>query len=318
MESKRIILFDELIRKNSDAYIKLSDCDVLIYSKFLDFEYIRRAIDRYKSKKMYFEMINDLPILLDIDINRNIFDILYNQLLTGLTPTFNSVDDQIYYILLLEHLTGGDSLEIQEITKLIKFDISTYIELVEYGFNLLNYINKNITINNIISGFLSKYKLSIINKYNYNSLCKFDLKCKSHYDSAYNCKWRHSPKIMNDEIRCNLISDLSRYNILYIGEKEIFRKSKHHKHNTHNYDKKLLSYDNIIFDIIFEEKFSFALNPRKFIDRDKYEYNNYDEYDEEEISILTVDGKLNKFRYVALFKPYECCGKSIFYHSHGN
>jgi len=315
MESKRINLFDELIRKNSDAYIKLLDWDVLIpiYSKFLDFEYIRTSMNYYRCKKMKFEMINDLPILLDIkDINKYIFDILYNQLLTGTIPSFDCVDQQISYILLLEQLTGGNSLEIQEIIKSIKFDISTYIELVEYGFNLLNYINKNITIDKIILGFLSKYKLLTNNKY--SSLCKFDLKCKSHYDPTYHCKWKHNPTIMNDEIKTCLISDLSRYNILYLGRKEIFNNPNHNKYN---YDRKILSEDNIIYDIIFEDEFAFALNPQKFIDRDKYEYALHDEYCEE-ISILTISGKLNKFRYVALFKPYRCCGKTIFYHCHGN
>lgn len=317
MESKRIILFDELIRKSSDAYIKLSDLDVLIYTKFLNFEYIRKFMDYYKCGRMKFEMMNDLPILLDIkDINKYIFDILYNQLLTGTIPSFDCIEQQISYILLLEQLTGGNSLEIQEMIKLIKFDISTYVELVGYGFNLLNYMNKNITIGKIISGFLSKYKLLNTDKYNYNSLCKFDSKCKSHYDSTYICKWKHNSVIINDEIKTCLISDLSIYNILYIDKSEIFN-NHDYKHNKYNYDRKILSEDNMIYDIIFEDKFAFALNPQKFIDRDKYEYALHDEYCEE-ISILTIDGKSSKFRYVALFKPYRCCVNTIFYHCHGN
>lgn len=319
MESKRLNLFDELIRKNSDAYIKLLDWDVLIYSKFLDFEYIRTSMYYYKCGKMKFEMIDDLPILLDIEnINKYTFDILYNQLLTGIIPFFDCVEQQISYILLLEQLTGGNSSEIQEMIKSIDFKINTYVLLVEYGFNLLNYMNENITINNIIYGFLFKYKLLITDN-KHRPLCKFDSKCKSHYDSTYSCKWKHNPVIINDEIKINLISDLSRYNLLYIGKKELFD-NYNYKHNKYNYDRKILSEDNMIFDIIFEDEFAFAINPQKFMDRDKYEYALHDEYCEE-ISILTIDGKLSKFRYVALFNPYRCyrcCDKTIFYHCHGN
>lgn len=128
MDSKRLTIVEELLIKNSDAYIKLGNWDVLIYSKFLDLEYIRVAMYHYNSGKMKFEMINELPILLDINsIDRNIYDVLHNQLLNGLIPKFESIDDQINYILLLEHLTSGNSSEICEIVKDIKFDPSIYI-----------------------------------------------------------------------------------------------------------------------------------------------------------------------------------------------
>lgn len=314
MESKRINLFDNLIKKNSNAYIKLPDCNVPIYTDFIDFEYIRKSIDYYNNKKMKFEMINDLPVLLDIKgINKYTFEILYNQLLTETTPIFDCVDQQIYYILLLEQLTSGNAVEIQETIKLVKFDITTYILLVDYGFNLLNYMNKNITINNIINGFLHKYKLLIINSNNHRPLCKFDLTCKSHYDLQYHCKWKHNLTIISDQIKIRLISDLSSYNVLYLGKKEIFN---NYEHNKYNYDRKVLSSDNIIYDIIFEDEFAFAHNPQIFIDRDKYEYACKDEYGDDIDTF--IDGKLVKCIYVALFKPYRCCSRTIMYHCHGN
>ena len=131
MESKRIFIFDNLIQKSSNAYIKLSDCDMPIYTDFFDFEYIRKSIDYYNNKKMKFEMINDLPILLDIKgINKSTFKLLYNQLLTGSIPTFDCVNQQISYILLLEQLTSGNSFEIQEMIESIKFDINTYLCII--------------------------------------------------------------------------------------------------------------------------------------------------------------------------------------------
>ena len=312
MESKRIALFDELIRKNSDAYIKLLDGDVLIYSKFLDFEYIRTSMYYHRCGKMKFKMMNDLPILLDIkDINKNIFDILYNQLLTGLTSSFGSVGEQIGYIILLEQLSGGNEIEIKDMVKSIKFDINTYILLTEYGFNVLNYMNKNITINQIILGFLSEHKLLIRN--DYAPLCKFGLKCKSHFIEDYHCKWKHDPIIITNKIETCLRFGLPKYNVVYLGKKEDFYNPDH---STHNYDCKILSSDNTIYDIIFENGFAFAFNPQNFVDRDKYQYSDKDQY-AEEIFIL-INDKLVKCRYVALFKPYNCCSKSIYYHCHGN
>lgn len=123
--------------------------------------------------------------------------------------------------------------------------------------------------------------------------------------------------IINKEIEINLIHDLFRYNILFLGKKEDIYNINFFKYNSHNYDFKLLSKDNIIYDIVYENNYAFAYNAQKFVDKDKYEYNNLDYYSEE-ISILTSNGNMIKFRCVALFKPYGCCGKSIYYHSHGN
>jgi len=318
--SKRIALFDELMIKSSDAYIRLENWDVLIYTRFLDFDAIKIAMNHYKTGKMKFEINNNgLPILLDIgNINRSIYDILYDQLLTETTPKFNSINEQIDYILLVERLTCSNANDISNLIKDIKFDPEIYAILPQYGFNASNYINKFVTINQLIESFLFKYYLLIVDKYTKQvstPMCKYDLKCKSRHDSNYNCKWRHSPVKLSKEIENLLTYDLSRYNILFLGKKEIIWDGC--KYNSHNYDCKLLSEDNIIYDIIHENGFSFAYNPQKFINRDKYEYKDRDEYGKE-IYIFSPDGKLNIFRHVALFKPYRCCGNTIMYHVHGN
>ncbi len=317
MESKRIILFDELIRKNSDAYIRLENWDVLIYTRFFDFDAIRTAMNFYKSEKMKFDIYNNLPILLNIkDINKNIYDILYNQLLTEITPKFNSIQEQLDYILLVERLTCSNVDDISNLVKDIKFDIEIYVILVQYGFNVLNYMNKFVTINKLIVSFLSEYNLLSVDKYLYDktiALCKYDLKCKSRHDSTYHCRWRHS-SVELSKVDSNLAYGLSRYNILFLGTKEIIWDGW--IYNSHNYDYKLLSEDNIIYDIIHENNFSFAYNPKKYVNRDTYEYKDRDEYGK--IVELTINENLIKFKHVALFKPYMCCGKTILYHSHGN
>ena len=312
MDDKKFVLFDKLIKKNSNAYIKLSDCNIPIYTDFIDFEYIRKSIDYYNNKKMIFEMINDLPILLEsTNVNKQTFEILYNQLLTGIIPIFDNVDQQICYIILLEQLTSGNVVEIKETIMGIKFDIKTYILLVDYGFNLINYMNKNITINDVINGFLYKYRLLFKNKY--RPLCKFDLKCKSHYDLQYHCEYNHNPVIINDKMEKCLVSDLARYNVLFLGKRENLN---NYKHNKYNYDKKIIFSDNITYDIIFENEFVFALHPQKLVDRENYKYASKDEYGDD-INVF-VDNKLVKCKYIALFKPYICCVDTIMYHCHGN
>ena len=316
MESKRNILFDKLIKEKSNAYIRFQNGLILMYTDLFDFEAIRTSMQYFKSGKMKFEMMDGLPILLDIiNINKEIFDVLYHQLLTEVTPNFKSINDQIYYILLLEQLTGGNSLEIQEMIKSIKFDPAIYTMIIDYGFNVLNYVNDNITIDKIIIAMLAKYRL-LPNTYDtyHMNLCKYDLKCKCHYDVTYNCGWKHSPVIINDKIKSSLSCDLARYNIIFLGNEEKFYNPQH---SENNYDRKLLSSENIIFDIIYIKEFAFAHNPEKFIDRDKYQYKEHDIYGDE----ILINGREEKFKYVALFKPYNCwrcCHDTIFYHVHGN
>lgn len=315
MDNKKIILFDKLIKQNTNAYIKLMYNDIPIYTDFFDFEYIRESINYHKNGKMKFKTINDLPILLEnIDIEKYIFDILYNQLLTGSIPKFATINDQINYVLLLEQLTGGNSIEIQEIIKDVKFEPIIYTIIIDYGINYLNYINKHITINEIISAILSKNKLLVNSYTSYNvSLCKYNLKCKCHYDSKYTCRYKHTNIEITNKIKKCIVKDLSKYNILYLGNKQLFL---NRKYSESNYDCVLLSEDDMLYEIIFENDYAFASNPQKFVDREKYEYNVHDKY-EEEISIQMIDNKFIKLRKVALFKPYNCCG-SIFYHTHGN
>jgi len=314
MESKRNILFDKLIKENANAYIKFQNDLVLIYTDFLDFEAVRTSIQYFKSGKMKFEIVNGLPILLNIDNTKDIFDILYHQLITELTPNFKSIEEQISYILLLEQLTGGNSLEIQEMVKSITFDPIIYTLLVDYGFNVLNYVNKNIRINKIISAFLCKYRLLVGNYRNdHNKPCKYDLKCRSHYDTDYICNWQnHSKLILSNNTRLELTDNLFKYNILFLGEKEKFSNQRYFESN---YDFKILTDDRIIYDIIFENSYAFAINPQKFRDRDEYEYKDHDKYDE--MFTITANNKLIKIQKVSLFKPYKCCG-SIFYHIHGH
>lgn len=316
MDYKKILLFDKLIKQNTNAYIKLIHDDIPIYTDFFDFEYIRESINYHKNGKMGFKMINDLPILLEnIDIKKYIFDILYNQLLTGSIPKFDCINNQIDYILLLEQLTGGNSIEIKEIIKDIKFEPIIYTIIIDYGINYLNYTNEHITINQIISAILSKNEL-LVNSHNVsirNSLCKYDLRCKCHYDSKYACRYKHTNTEITDNIKNCIVKDLSKYNILYLGKKQLFLNTKY---SDSNYDCVLLSENDMLYEIIFENDYAFASNPQKFADREKYKYNMHDKYDEE-ISIVTIDNKFIKLQKVALFKPYNCCG-SIFYHTHGN
>ena len=314
MESKRNILFDKLIKENANAYIKFKNDLVLIYTNFLDFEAVRTSMQYFKSGKMKFEIVNNLPVLLDIfNVDKCIFDIIYKQLITEITPTFESIYHQIYYIMLLEQLTGGNSLEIQEMIKSIKFDPAIYTMIIDYGFNVLNYVNDNITVDKIIIAMLAKYRLLPGNEHGYQ-LCKYNLKCKCHYDISYNCRWKHTPVIISDKTESSLLYDLSRYNMIFLGNKEKFYNPQH---SENNYDRKLLSSENIIFDIIYIKGFAFVHNPEKFIDRDKYQYKEHDVYGDE----ILINGREEKFRSVSLFKPYNCwrcCHDTIFYHVHGN
>jgi hypothetical protein len=264
---------------------------------------------------MKFETIDGLPILLEIDIEEKIFELLYNQLLTGIKPILKSDDEELSYILLLEQLTGGNSSEIKEIIKEIKFSPRTYTFLVDYGFKSSFYVNKYVTTNEIISAFLSKYKMINCENDVYKEqrgICKFDLKCKCHYDAKYNCKYLHNTVEIDDKTKNRLVKDLSNYGLLFLGKKELFK----NKYCTYNYDNKLLSSDNTLYDIIFENEYAFAFNPQKFLDREKYQYSEHDKYDEE-ISVLTTNDNYIKLRKIALFKPYHCC-RSIFYHIHGH
>jgi hypothetical protein len=286
----------------------------LIYTDLFDFEAVRTSMQYFKSGKMKFEIVNNLPVLLDIiNINKDIFDTLYQQLITEITPSFESINHQIYYIMLLEQLTGGNSLEIQEMIKSIKFDPAIYTMIIDYGFNVLNYVNCNITIDEIIIAMLAKYRLLPAFEHGYQ-LCKYDLKCKCHYDTSYDCRWKHNSVVISDKTKSSLLYDLSRYNMIFLGNKERFYNSQVYEKN---YDHTLLSSENIIFDIIYIKGFAFAHNPQKFIDRDKYQYKEHDLYGEE----ISINGREEKFKYVALFKPYQCwrcCNDTIFYHVHGN
>jgi len=318
INSHKLILFDKLIKNNSDAYIKFKDANTLIYTEFLDFKFIKQSLDYYNNEKMKFETINTLPVLLQINnIKEKIYILLYQQLLTGLPPIFNSINDQISYIMLLEQLTGGDFINIKQIVKEIKFDPKIYTLIIDYGININVYINKYITHGQIILSFLSKYNLlhkdyNNFTHQNINELCKYDLDCKCHNDITFKCRFKHTEIEIDSFTKSCLVKDLSYYNLLFIGENKFFD----HKHNINNYDYKLLSKDNIVFDIIYQNSYIFAFNTNKYVDREKYKYKEYDKYDDE-ITVLIIDNEFIKLKKVALFKSYNCCG-SIFYHNHNH
>jgi hypothetical protein len=297
MESPNIKLLDKLVKLNVDAYLRLNDDDVPIFTELYNFQIIRTSYNYYINGKMKFEMILDKPLLLTLNGTTVTLKLIYEQLLSLLPPKFKDVDEQIDYILLVDQLTSGDSDEIKMLIKDIRFDDNVYLELIKYGINHINYKIK-IEDNRLVKLFLIKYGL--------------------YYEGNANNK--REKFIITDDIRIKIFNDLKCYNILFIDKYErclnkifvfeditstnisyINNIVKIIDYFLYNHEHKILI-GNMLYDVAFFKEYMFAHNPKKY----ESMHHKHDRISEE----LTINNIT--FKHLMIFKPFKCDHKLCF------
>lgn len=287
-------LLKKLIQEHPNGYVKILNVYYPIHSDLFNFEHIRTTLKYYENKTLKVKEYNNLPVIFETTC-LEAFLLLEDYCITERHRILNS-NEQISYVLLLTQIAS--TTEIIEYIKCFSFKCDFWLEIMNYEISLSCFSQEQVT--NAIIQIIGHYKKNsdishALFKFGFIYVGKdYNMKNINMHHGNWNINYYCPKNGLKYDIQTIKV-DPWKFHEIAIENKEI-----------------IVLYNPIKYD--FQNESIKECPQQRFDDKVNFVCQR-----ESEIK-LNLNGVLELFYLVKIWKPYKCGYKcdTIFYHGHGN